>query len=95
MLASTVAVVEFLGSNLDDRLSRASLGRVEGGDGIIECRDFANVGPQSSVPHPLDDLTQLGTIGLDNEVNREAVCGPRLSWPGDGHQCSAGPNHPC
>jgi hypothetical protein len=65
-----VAVAEFSGSNLDDRLPRASLGRVEGGDGIIECRDVANVGPQSSVPHPLHDLTQLGTIGLDDKVNR-------------------------
>ena len=70
MAIEPVAVVEFLGSNLNDRLPRASLGRVEGGDGIIECRDVANVGPQSSVPHPLDDLTQLGTIGLDNKVNR-------------------------
>src|SRR6185369_4137421 len=36
---------EFSGSNLDNRLPRASLGRVEDGDGIIECRDNANVGP--------------------------------------------------
>jgi hypothetical protein len=35
-------------------------GLVEGGDGVIEGRDVANVRPQSSVPHPLDDLTQLG-----------------------------------
>ena len=40
------------------------------GDGIVEGRDVADVRPQSSVPHPLDDLTQLGTIGLDNEVDR-------------------------
>src|SRR5262245_7874504 len=56
-------------TNADDRLPRASLGRVEGGDGIVEGRDVADVRPQSSVPHPLDDLTQLGTIGLDNEVD--------------------------
>src|SRR5262249_44243377 len=60
-------------TNADDRLPRASLGRVEGGDGIVEGRDVADVRPQSSVPHPLDDLTQLGTIGLDNEVDRQAV----------------------
>src|ERR1700747_3674468 len=58
------AVSESLWTNADDRLPGASLGRVEGGDGIVEGRDVADVGPQSSVPHPLDDLTQLGTIGL-------------------------------
>jgi hypothetical protein len=57
---------------------RASLGRVEGGDGIVEGRNGADVRPQSSVPHSLDDLTQLGAIGLDNEVDRQAVDGPRL-----------------
>src|SRR5262245_22350502 len=67
-------------TNADDRLPRASLGRVEGGDGIVEGRDVADVRPQSSVPHPLDDLTQLGTIGLDNEVDRQAVGGPRLGF---------------
>ena len=36
---------------------------------------MADVRAQSSVPHPLDDLTQLGTIGLDNEVNRQAIDG--------------------
>src|SRR5512143_762673 len=47
-------------TNADDRLPRASLGRVEGGDGFVEGRDGADVRPQSSVPHSLDDLTQLG-----------------------------------
>src|SRR5204863_8053084 len=55
-------------TNADDCLPAASLGRVEGGDSVVEGRDDADVRPQSSVPHPLDDLTQLGTIGLDNEV---------------------------
>ena len=32
-------------------------------------------------PHPLDDLTQLGTIGLDNEVDRQAVGGAiSIAW---------------
>src|SRR5215475_8593576 len=78
--------------NADDSLPRASLGRVEGGDGIVEGRDVADVRPQSSVPHPLDDLTQLCTIGLDNEVDRQAVGGPRLGRPDDGDQCSSGSN---
>src|SRR5262245_23723080 len=82
-------------TNADDRLPRASLGRIEGGDGIVEGRDVADVRPQSSVPHPLDDLTQLGTIGLDNEVDRQAVGGPRLGRPDDGHQCSSGSNQAC
>jgi hypothetical protein len=43
----------------------------------------------------VDDLTQLGTIGLDNEVDRQAVGGPRLGRPDDGHQCSSGSNQAC
>src|SRR5262249_52546390 len=77
------------------RLPLASLGRVQGGDGIIEGRDVADVGPQSSVPHALDDFTQLGTIGLDNEVDRQAIGRPRLGRPDDGHQCSSGSNEGC
>ena len=70
-------------TNADDRLPLDPLGidplgRVEGGDGIVEGRDVADVRPQSSVTHPLDDLHQLGTIGLDNEVDCQAVGGPRL-----------------
>ena len=61
---------EHLRTNADDRLPRASLRRVEGGEGVVEGRDVADVRPQSSVTHPPDDLTQLGTIGLDNEVHR-------------------------
>ena len=76
-------------TNADDRLPLASLGPVEGGDGVVEGRDVADVRPQSSVTHPLDDLIQLGAIGLDNEVDRKAVGGPFLDRAGDGHQCSA------
>ena len=47
---------------------------------------------RSRPSHPLDDLTQLGTIGLDNEVDRQAVGGPRLDRPDNGHQCSSGSN---
>src|SRR6266702_6261998 len=79
-------------TNADDRLPRASLGRVEGGDGIVEGRDVADVRPQPSVPHPPHDLTQLGTIGLDNEIDRQPVGGPRLGRPDDGHQRSPGPD---
>src|SRR5438132_6277890 len=79
-------------TNTNDRLPRAPLGRVEGGDGIVEGRDGPDVRPQSSVPDPLDDLTQLGTIGLDNEVDRKAINGPRLRRADDGHQRSSGSN---
>src|SRR5213082_3541216 len=88
-------VLGSLRTNADDRLPLASLGGVEGGHSSVEGRDVADVRPQSSVPHPLDDLTQLGTIGLDNEVDRPAVVGPRLRRPDDGHQCSAGSNEAC
>src|SRR5262245_45407228 len=76
-----LALPESSRANANDRLPRASLGRVEGGDGIVEGRDGADVRPQSSVPHPLDDLAQLGTIGLDNEVDRQTVGGPCLARP--------------
>src|SRR5882757_5127881 len=82
-------------TNADDRLPGDPLGRVEGGDGIVEGRDVADVGPQSSVSHPLDDLTQLGTIGLDDEVDCQAVGGPRLGRPYDGHQGPSGPDQAC
>src|SRR5260370_5708646 len=78
--------------NADDRLSLASLGRVEGGDGIVESRDVADVRPQSTIPHPLDDLTQLGAIGYDDEVDSQAARGPRLGRAGDHHQRSSGAN---
>src|SRR4051794_35204363 len=71
------------------------LGRVEGGDSIVEGRDVADVGPQSSVAHSLDDLTELGTIGLDDEVDCQAVGGPRLGRPYDGHQGSSGSDQAC
>jgi hypothetical protein len=58
--------------NANDRLSLALLGLVEGGDRIVESRDVADVRPQSTIPHPLDDLTQLGVIGHDNEVDSQA-----------------------
>src|SRR6188474_604246 len=90
-----IAVPESSRANADDGLPVASLGRVEGGDGVVECRDFADVRSQSSVPHPLDDLTQLGTIGLDNEIDRQAVGGPRLGRPDDGYQCSSASNQTC
>jgi len=51
--------------------------------------------PQASVPHPPDDFAQLGTIGLDDEVDRQAVGGPRLGRPDDGHQYSSGSNQAC
>ena len=82
-------------TNADDCLPGDPLGRVEGGDGIVEGRDVADVRTQSSVTHPLDDVTQLGTIRLDNEVDRQAVGRPRLGRPDDGHQCSSGSNQAC
>ena len=37
----------------------------------------------------------MGAIGHDNEVDRQAVGGPRLRWAGDGHQRSSGSNQAC
>src|SRR5262249_31397036 len=93
--AEPLALPESSRTNADDRLPLGSLVRVQGGDCVVEGRDVADVRPQSSVPHPLDDLTQLGTIRLDNEVARRAGGGPRLGRPDDGHQCSSGSNQAC
>src|SRR6202012_1890710 len=70
-------------TNADDRLPVDPPGRIEGGDGVVEGRDGADVRPQPSVTHPLDDLTQLRAIGLDNEVDRQTVVGPPLARPDD------------
>ena len=78
--------------NADDRLSLDPLGRVEGGDGIVEGSHLADVCPQPAIPDPLDELTQLGAIGFDDEVDSQAVSGPRLGRAGDGHQRSSGAN---
>src|SRR5438046_7772383 len=78
--------------NADDRLSLDALGRVEGGNRIVEGSHVADVRPQSSVPYPLDELTQLGAIGYDDEVDSQAARGPRLGRAGDGHQRSSGAN---
>src|SRR3954471_23320109 len=93
--AEPLALPESSRTNADDRLPLDPLARVEGIDGIVEGRDVADVRPQPSVTHPPDDLTQLGTIGLDNEVDRQAVGGPCLGRPDDGHQCSSGANQAC
>jgi hypothetical protein len=69
-----------------------SLSGIEDGDGVIECRDLADVRPQPSVTHPLGNLAQLRTIGLDDKVDRQAVGRPRLDWPDDGYECSSGSN---
>src|SRR5258705_1962168 len=80
-------------TNADDRLSPDPFGPVEGGDGIVEGSHFANVCPQPTIPDPLDDLTQLGAIGYDDEVNSQAASGPRFGRAGDGHQRSSDANH--
>src|SRR6185369_8166720 len=79
-----------LRANADDRLSLDPLGRIERRNGIVEGRDVADNRPQTSVPHPLDNLTKLRAIGHDNEVDRQAVGRPCLRRPCDGHECSAG-----
>src|SRR5215470_17705727 len=55
-------------TNADDRLAADPLGRIEGGDGVVEGGDVADVRAQSSVPHSPHDLAQLGAIGHENKV---------------------------
>jgi hypothetical protein len=65
---------------------------IDGRDGIVEGCDVVDVRPQPSVTHPLDEFTQLGAIGHDIEVDRQAVRGPRLGRPDHRHQRSSGSN---
>src|SRR5204863_2174368 len=76
----------------DDRLALDPLGPVEGGNGIVVGSHVADVCPQPTIPEPLDELTQLGAIGYDDEVDSQAVRGPRLGRAGNGHQRSSGAN---
>src|SRR5262249_28466399 len=79
-------------ANPNNRLPRASLGGVEGGDGIGERGNGANVRPQSSVTHLLDDRAVLGPIGPDNAIDRQPVIGPCLARPDDGYERATCPD---
>src|SRR5215831_17175715 len=79
--------------NADDRLSLDPPGRVKGGNRIVEVSHVADVCPQPAIPDPLNELTQLGAIGYDDEVDSQAARGSRLGRAGNGHQRSSGANH--
>src|SRR6516164_9893227 len=79
--------------NANDRLSLDPIGPVEGGNRIVEGSDVADVCPQATSPDPLDELTQLGAIWYDDEVDSQAARGPRRGRAGDGHQRSSGANY--
>src|SRR5213082_2568034 len=85
-------MTESLRMNVDDRLSPDPFGPVEGGNSVVEGSHLADICPQPTIPQPLDELTQLGAIGYDDEVNSQAARGPRLGRAGDGHQRSSGAN---
>lgn len=68
-----VTIPESLRTKADDRPSLDPLSRVERSGGIVEGRDFADVCPQPTIPHPLDDLTQFRAIGLEDEITRWAL----------------------
>jgi hypothetical protein len=67
---------------LDDRLPVPSYGRVQGIERIVEFADVSDVCPQSSVSDSLDDLIQLRTIRLENEIHRQTyesgVCSSQI-----------------
>src|SRR5438874_10566810 len=79
--------------NADDRLSLDPLSPVEGGNGIVEGSQIADVCPQPTIPEALDELTQLGAIRYDDEVDSQAASGPRLRRAGNGHQRPSDANH--
>ena len=86
-------VVLIQSNNADDRLSLDPFGPVEGGNRIVEGSYVADVCPQPTNPDLLDELTQLGAIWYDDEVDSQAARGSRLGRAGDGHQRSSGANH--
>jgi hypothetical protein len=86
------AVSEPLWMNADDRLPGVSLGRVEGGDSNVEGRDVADVGPQSSVSRPLDDLTQVQRSSVEPCDKQRTVLGQGLVYVG-GRQTVAARAH--
>jgi hypothetical protein len=59
---------------------------VEDSDGIAEGSHVADVRPQTTFPQERDEFTQLGAIGYDDEVDSQAISGPRVGRTGDGHQ---------
>src|SRR5246127_4412423 len=67
--------------------------RLKAATPIAEASHVADVCPQPTNPDPLDELTQLGAIWYDDEVDSQAARGPRLGRAGDGHQRSSGANH--
>src|SRR5689334_20848816 len=77
---------KLLRADLNNRLALASLGRVESGNRVVEGGDLSDVCAQSSVPHPLDDLTQLTAIGFHNEVDGQTVQWASLRRADDSHQ---------
>src|SRR5215472_14231072 len=79
--------------NADDRLSLDPLGPVEGGNRIVEGSHVTDVCPQPTIPDPLDELTQLGVIRYDDEVDSQAANGPSIGRACDGHQRPSGTNH--
>src|SRR5437667_7872686 len=79
--------------NANDRLSLDPLGRVEGGNRIVKGSHVADVSPQPTIPDPPDELTQLGAIGYNDEVDSQAVTGPGLLRAGNGPQRPSGANH--
>src|SRR6185437_12426434 len=81
--------------NSDNRLSCAAFLRTECGHRIVEGRNGADVRPDATVAHALDDLAQLGAIRLYDEINRQAVDGPRLDRTDDRHQGPSGTNQKC
>src|SRR5690349_2038670 len=81
LIGTRIAPRQCSRTNANDRLPFSSLRAVEGGDGIAERRDGADIRPQPSVSHTVDDLSELGAIGLDNKIDGHAVRRPRLGWP--------------
>ena len=59
--------------NADDRVPVDPLGRVEGGNRIVEGSHVADVRPQPTIPDPLDELDERYRIARDHPVQRRTL----------------------
>src|SRR5262245_58163961 len=92
MKPTGLALPDASAMSADDRVCLEPRGPVNGGNCIVDGSNVDDVCPQPTNPDPLDELTQLGAIGYDDEVDSQAARGPRLGRAGDGHQRSSGAN---
>src|SRR5258707_7087341 len=87
------AIRESSRTNADDCLSLGPFDPVEGRDGIVEGSYGTDVCPQPTVPGPLDDFTQLSSIGFDDEIDCLSIISSCFGWFGNSYHGYSNANH--